>query len=74
MRKAVFKQNKSWAPITLLTGQIIAQVTALLSLFFVPWTPATIAISLFVYISIMLGITVDITGFILTKYSNVLSG
>ena len=58
MRKAVFKQNKSWAPITLLTGQIIAQATALLSLFFVPWTPATIAISLFVYISIMLGITV----------------
>ena len=57
MRQAVLKQNKSWAPITLLAGQLIAQATALLSLFLFNWTPATIAISLFVYCSIMLGIT-----------------
>ena len=57
MRKAVLKQNKSWAPITLLAGQLIAQTTALLSLFLFNWTPTTIAISLFVYCSIMLGIT-----------------
>ena len=57
MRKAVLKQNKSWAPITLLAGQLIAQVTAILSLFLIDWTTSTIAISLFVYISIMLGIT-----------------
>ena len=57
MRKAVLKQNKSWAPITLLAGQLIAQVTAILSLFLIDWTASTIAISLFVYISIMLGIT-----------------
>ena len=57
MRKAVLKQNKSWAPITLLAGQLIAQVTAILSLFLIGWTASTIAISLFVYISIMLGIT-----------------
>ena len=57
MRKAVLKQNKSWAPITLLAGQLIAQVTAILSLFLIDWTASTVAISLFVYISIMLGIT-----------------
>ena len=57
MRKAVLKQNKSWEPITLLAGQLIAQVTAILSLFLIDWTASTIAISLFVYISIMLGIT-----------------
>lgn len=57
MRKAVLKQNKSWAPITLLAGQLIAQTTAILSLFLIDWTASTIAISLFVYISIMLGIT-----------------
>ena len=57
MSKAVLKQNKSWAPITLLAGQLIAQVTAILSLFLIDWTASTIAISLFVYISIMLGIT-----------------
>ena len=57
MRKAVFKQNKSWAPITLLAGQLIAQATAILSLFLFNWTPATVAITLFVYCSIMLGIT-----------------
>ena len=57
MRKAVLKQNKSWAPITLLVGQGIAQVTAILSLFLFNWTPVTIAIALFVYCSIMLGIT-----------------
>ena len=57
MRKAVLKQNKSWAPITLLVGQLIAQATAVLSLFLINWTPSTIGISLFVYVSIMLGIT-----------------
>ena len=57
MRKAVLKQNKSWAPITLLVGQLIAQATAVLSLFLISWTPTTITISLFVYVSIMLGIT-----------------
>ena len=57
MRKAVLKQNKSWAPITLLAGQLIAQTTALLSLFLFPWTTPTIVIALFVYCSIMLGIT-----------------
>ena len=57
MRKAVLKQNKSWAPITLLAGQLIAQTTAILSLFLIDWKASTIAISLFVYISIMLGIT-----------------
>ena len=57
MRKAVLKQNKSWAPITLLAGQLIAQTTAILSLFLFNWTPATVAITLFVYCSIMLGIT-----------------
>jgi len=57
MRKAVLKQNKSWAPITLLAGQLIAQTTAILSLFLFNWTASTIAIALFVYCSIMLGIT-----------------
>ena len=57
MRKAVLKQNKSWAPITLLAGQLIAQTTAILSLFLFNWTPATVAITLLVYCSIMLGIT-----------------
>jgi len=57
MRKAVLKQNKSWAPITLLAGQLIAQTTAILSLFLFNWTSSTITIALFVYCSIMLGIT-----------------
>ena len=57
MRKAVLKQNKSWAPITLLAGQLIAQVTAILSLFLIDWTASTIAISLFVYISNKVGKT-----------------
>ena len=57
MRKAVLKQNKSWAPITLLAGQLIAQTTAILSLFLFNWTAPTISIALFVYCSIMLGIT-----------------
>ena len=57
MRQAVLKQNKSWAPITLLVGQIIAQVSAILSLFFFDWTLPTILTSIFVYCSIMLGIT-----------------
>ena len=38
MRKAILKQNKSWAPLTLIVGQAIAQVTALVSLFVYPWT------------------------------------
>ena len=57
MRKAVLKQNKSWAPITLLGAQLIAQATALLSLFLFPWTTTTILVALFVYCNIMLGIT-----------------
>ena len=57
MRKAIYKQNKSWAPVTLLVGQIIAQITALSSLFLFSWTPATIAISVIIYCGIMLGIT-----------------
>ena len=57
MRNAVLKQNKSWAPITLLLGQLVAQVSAVFSLFLFNWTPATIAVALFVYCSIMLGIT-----------------
>ena len=57
MRKAVFKQNKSWAPITLLAGQLIAQATAILSLFLFNWSPLTLGVALFVYCSIMLGIT-----------------
>jgi fatty-acid desaturase len=57
MRKAVLKQNKSWAPITLLAGQLLAQVTAIASLFLYSWTPATVAIAVGVYVSIMLGIT-----------------
>ena len=57
MRKAVFKQNKSWAPVTLLAGQLLAQVTAILSLFLFNWTPATIAIAVGMYCYIMLGVT-----------------
>ena len=57
MRKAVFKQNKSWAPLTLIVGQVVAQASALASLFFFSWTPTTILISLFMYMGIMLGIT-----------------
>tara|TARA_B110001454_G_scaffold217770_1_gene243908 strand:- start:3397 stop:4137 length:741 start_codon:yes stop_codon:yes gene_type:complete len=57
MRKAVFKQNKSWAPVTLLVGQLVAQVTAILSLFLFPWTPITIAIAIGMYCYIMLGVT-----------------
>tara|TARA_X000000368_G_scaffold88020_1_gene66958 strand:- start:888 stop:1628 length:741 start_codon:yes stop_codon:yes gene_type:complete len=57
MRKAIFKQNKSWAPVSLLVAQIIAQLTALSSIFFFSWTPATIAISVIMYCGIMLGIT-----------------
>ena len=57
MRKAVLKQNKSWAPITLLGAQLIAQATALFSLFLFPWTTTTTLIALFVYCNIMLGIT-----------------
>ena len=57
MRKAIFKQNKSWAPVSLLVAQIIAQLTALSSIFFFSWTPATIAISVIIYCGIMLGIT-----------------
>ena len=56
MRKAVFKQNNSWAPITFLAGQIVAQVSAILSLFLFPWTPVTMAIAVFMYCGIMLGI------------------
>ena len=57
MRKAVFKQNNSRAPITFLAGQIVAQVSAILSLFLFPWTPVTMAIAVFMYCGIMLGIT-----------------
>ena len=57
MRKAIFKQNKSWAPVSLLVAQIIAQLTALSSIFFFSWTPATIATSVIMYCGIMLGIT-----------------
>jgi len=57
MRKAVFKQNKSWAPVTLLIGQLTAQVTAILSLFLFNWTPATVAIAVAMYCYIMLGVT-----------------
>ena len=57
MRKAVFKQNKSWAPVTLLIGQLTAQVTAVLSLFLFNWTPATVAIAVAMYCYIMLGVT-----------------
>ena len=45
MRKAIFKQNKSWAPLTLIVGQVVAQVSALASLFFFPWTPVTATIA-----------------------------
>ena len=51
MRRAVLKQNKSWAPITLLAGQLIAQATALLSLFLFPWTTTTVATSLYLIIT-----------------------
>ena len=57
MRKATYKQNKSWAPVTLLAAQIVAQVTAISSLFFFSWTPATIVTSVVMYCGIMLGIT-----------------
>jgi len=40
-----------------LAGQLIAQTTAILSLFLFNWTASTITIALFVYCSIMLGIT-----------------
>ena len=57
MRQAILKQNKSWAPITLLVGQLIAQVTAILSLFLFDWTLFTGLTALVVYCSMMLGIT-----------------
>ena len=57
MRKAVFKQNKSWAPLTLLAGQIVAQLSAVASLFLYSWTPVTASVAVFMYIGIMLGIT-----------------
>ena len=57
MRKAIFKQNKSWAPLTLIVGQVVAQVSALASLFFFPWTPVTATIAFGMYCGIMLGIT-----------------
>lgn len=57
MRKAIFKQNKSWAPLTLIVGQVIAQASAILSLFLFPWTPVTATIAFGMYCGIMLGIT-----------------
>ncbi len=57
MRKAVFKQNKSWAPLTLIIGQVVAQVSALASLFLYSWTPVTASVAIFMYVGIMLGIT-----------------
>ena len=57
MRKAVFKQNKSWAPVTLLIGQLTAQVPAVLSLYLFNWTPVTVAIAVGMYCYIMLGVT-----------------
>ena len=50
-------QNKSWAPLTLIVGQVVAQVSALASLFFFPWTPVTATIAFGMYCGIMLGIT-----------------
>jgi len=68
MRKAVFKQNKSWAPITLLAGQLIAQATAVASLFLFNWTPTTVAIAVAMYFYIMLGVTVGYHRYFSHKY------
>ena len=57
MRHAVLKQNKSWAPITLLVGQVVAQTSAVLSLFLFDWELSTVVTAMWVYCSIMLGIT-----------------
>ena len=61
MRKAIFKQNKSWAPLTLIVGQVIAQASAILSLFLFPWTPVTATIAFGMYCGIMLGITMGLS-------------
>jgi len=57
MASTVFKQNKSYAPLTLLVGQAIAQVTAICSLFMFPWTTTTAVIAFVTYICIMLSVT-----------------
>ena len=57
MASTVLKQNKSWAPLTLIVGQVIAQVSAILSLFLFPWTPVTATIAFSMYVGIMLGVT-----------------
>ena len=57
MRHAVLKQNKSWCPITLLVGQVVAQTSAVLSLFLFDWELSTVVTAMWVYCSIMLGIT-----------------
>ena len=57
MASTVLKQNKSWAPLTLIVGQVIAQVSAILSLFLFPWTTVTAIIAFSMYVGIMLGVT-----------------
>ena len=57
MASTVLKQNKSWAPLTLIVGQVIAQVSAILSLFLFPWTSVTATIAFGMYVGIMLGVT-----------------
>jgi stearoyl-CoA desaturase (delta-9 desaturase) len=55
MRKAVLKQNNSWAPITLLISQIIAQLSVIPMILFAEawqWIPFVV-----VYCGMMLGIT-----------------
>lgn len=57
MAATVLKQNKSWAPLTLIVGQVIAQASAILSLFFFPWTMNTALIAVGMYVGIMLSVT-----------------
>ena len=57
MAATVLKQNKSWAPLTLIVGQVIAQTSAILSLFFFPWTMNTALIAVGMYVGIMLSVT-----------------
>lgn len=55
MRKAVLKQNNSWAPVSLLVGQLIAQLSIIpMIMFAAPWQYIP---CLIVYCGMMLGVT-----------------
>ena len=54
MASTVLRQGRSWAPLTLLLGQAVAQVSGLLSLFLFPWSLITGSIAFAMYVGIML--------------------